>query len=252
MSSKDKEEKEDSVKWSFRGDEDEWDGFDRRITRWMRKKLGSVGESIWSGEVPEIEYLSDEDLLDHCYRVLEALKLNDNALARSCKKDKEFWTKEWQMQWLDRQVTLMADYIEEHSKDQAELEIINYTGRKLELRKHLYKQFGAGSAGDIHEKELDFERGLPENGKKAFPKGCDIIVKLRKLEARRLYFFRMCEPSKRSTYIYCQESKLVRIVLEHIGDDPDYKDCVSRVLDLVKVKRMIEGSKKEKEENDEH
>ncbi len=80
----------------------------------------------------------------------------------------------------------------------------------------------------------------------AFPEGCDLIVKLRKLEARRLYFFRMCEPSKRSTYIYCQESKLVRIVLEHIGDDPDYKDCVSRVLDLVKVKRMIEGSKKKK------
>ena len=107
MSKKDKEEKEDSVKWTFCGEEDEWDGFDRRITRWMRKKLGSVGESIWSGEIPEIEYLSDEGLQDHCDRVLDALRLNDNALARSCKKDKEFWTKEWQMQWLDRQVTLI-------------------------------------------------------------------------------------------------------------------------------------------------
>jgi hypothetical protein len=75
-------------------------------------------------------------------------------------------------------------------------------------------------------------------------KGCDVTVKLRQLEARRLYFFRMCEPSKRSTYIYCQESKLVRIVLEHICQDPDYKDCVSRVLDFVKVKKMIQGSRK--------
>ena len=148
------------------------------------------------------------------------------------------------MIWVIRQATLMIDYIEEHAEGQAEIEVVNYSGSKLEVRKHLYKQFGAGSSGDIHDKELDFEKGMPENGKKAFPKGCDITVKLRQLEARRLYFFRMCEPSKRNTYIYCQESKLVRIVLEHIGQDHDYKDCVSRVLDLVKVKKMIQGSRK--------
>jgi hypothetical protein len=210
----------------------------------MRKKYDEIGEMIWNGEIPDIEYFSDEDLLVYCQMVLEAIKLNNVTLAKSLKKDNEFWTREWQITWLKRQTTLLVDYIEEHARGQAELEIINYTGSKLEIRKHLYKQFGAGSAGDIHEKELDFEKGMPENGKKPFPKGCDIIVKLRKLEARRLYFFRMCEPMKRKSYIYCQESKLVRIVLEHIGQDPDYKDCVSRVLDLVKVKKMIENSTK--------
>ena len=244
MSKKEKEEKDDSTSWTFNGNECEWDGFDRRISRWMRKKFDSVGEMIWNGETPDIEYMSDDDLLIWCTSVLEAIKLDNVVLAKSLKKSKEFLTREWQMTWLKRQATLLVDYIEEHARGQAELEIINYTGSKLEIRKHLYKQFGAGSAGDIHDKELEFEKGMPENGNKAFPKGCDIIVKLRQLEARRLYFYKMCEPSKRSSYIYCQESKLVRIVLEHVGQDPDYKDCVSRVLDLVKVKKMIEGSTK--------
>ncbi len=44
MSKKDDTKKEDSVKWTFGGNEDEWDGFDRRITRWMRKKYDSMGE----------------------------------------------------------------------------------------------------------------------------------------------------------------------------------------------------------------
>ena len=244
MSKKEKEEKDDSTSWTFNGNECEWDGFDRRISRWMRKKFDSVGEMIWNGETPDIEYMSDDDLLIWCTSVLEAIKLDNVVLAKSLKKSKEFLTREWQMTWLKRQATLLVDYIEEHARGQAELEIINYTGSKLEIRKHLYKQFGAGSAGDIHDKELEFEKGMPENGNKAFPKGCDIIVKLRQLEARRLYFYKMCEPSKRNSYIYCQESKLVRIVLEHVGQDPDYKDCVSRVLDLVKVKKMIEGSTK--------
>ena len=39
---------------------------------------------------------------------------------------------------------------------------------------------------------------------------------------------------------------MVRIVFNTLENDPDYKDCVSRVLDLVKVKRMIEGSEEKK------
>ncbi len=48
----------------------------------------------------------------------------------------------------------MRDYIESHCKGQAELELINYNGELRELRKHLYKQFGSGSGGNIHEQEL--------------------------------------------------------------------------------------------------
>jgi hypothetical protein len=73
------------------------------------------------------------------------------------------------------------------------------------------------------------EKGMPEPGQLAFPKGVDIDEKLRQFEGRRLYFFKMCEPGKRATYTFCQETKLVKIVLEHVG--PEYKYCVQRVLD---------------------
>jgi hypothetical protein len=50
----------------------------------------------------------------------------------------------------------------------------------------------------------------------------------------------MCDVSRRATYTYAQETKLVRIVIDHIG--PDYKHCIQRVLDMVKVQKLIQSS----------
>ncbi len=50
----------------------------------------------------------------------------------------------------------------------------------------------------------------------------------------------MCDPAKRTTYTYSQESKLVRIVIDHVG--PEYKNCIQRILDLVKVTKLIQSS----------
>jgi hypothetical protein len=71
---------------------------------------------------------------------------------------------EWQRIWIERQLRLMLDYIEEHAKGQVLLEIINFDGNKMEIRKHLYKQFGAGTSGDIHPQELHYEKVMPEPG----------------------------------------------------------------------------------------
>jgi hypothetical protein len=134
----------------------------------------------------------------------------------------------------------MRDYVEAHAEGQAEIEMLNYEGDLRDIRKHLYKQFGSGSGGNIHEKELDFDRGMPEKGKAAFPAGCDMGNKLRQLESRRLYFMRMAgSAEKRRTYTYCQESKLVRIVLEHVNK-VEYGECVRRVIDKVKVKKLMQ------------
>ena len=46
-------------------------------------------------------------------------------------------------------------------------------------------------------------------------------------------------PEKRRTYTYCQETKLVRIVLEHVNKE-EYSDCIKRVLDSVKLRKMME------------
>ena len=43
---------------------------------------------------------------------------------------------------------------------------------------------------------------------------------------------------QRRTYIYCQETKLVRIVLEHVNKE-EYGECIKRTLDTVKVRKMV-------------
>ncbi len=52
----------------------------------------------------------------------------------------------------------------------------------------------------------------------------------------------MCKPDKRGTYLYCKESKLVQIVLDHIESNADYKECVSRILDHVRIKRLVDAA----------
>ena len=48
---KEKEKDENStVTWTYSGEEEEWDSFDRRMVRFMRKKLDEFGEKLWMGE----------------------------------------------------------------------------------------------------------------------------------------------------------------------------------------------------------
>ena len=50
-------EEESEKRWKYNGNEDEWDIFDRRMIRYMRKKYDRLGEKMWFGE---IEMVSDE------------------------------------------------------------------------------------------------------------------------------------------------------------------------------------------------
>jgi hypothetical protein len=39
----------------------------------------------------------------------------------------------------------MIDHIDDHALGQVKIEIVNFNGNKSKIRKHLYKQFGAGT-----------------------------------------------------------------------------------------------------------
>jgi hypothetical protein len=39
-------EEESSKEWKYNGDEEEWDTFDRRMIRYMRKKYDQFGERL--------------------------------------------------------------------------------------------------------------------------------------------------------------------------------------------------------------
>jgi hypothetical protein len=242
---KEKGDDDSSVGWTYGGKEEEWDSFDRRMMRYMRKKLDSFGEKLWTGEIVDIAPLEKKKFGDYVLEVYKALRITQPREAKELiKKNSDFFKKAWHEQWLARQANLMVDHIEDHAVGQAEVEVVNYSGDKKMIRLHLYKQFGAGSGGDIHSQELEYEKGMPDGNGVAFRPGMDITVKLRQLEGRKIYFWKMCEPAKRKKYVFCQETKLVRIVLEHINDD--YKTCVDRLLDYVKVKKLVDASSKGK------
>ena len=59
-------EEESDKNWKYSGDESEWDVFDRRMMRYMRKKYDEFGERMWLGQVEVISDAMDPyDFMDH-------------------------------------------------------------------------------------------------------------------------------------------------------------------------------------------
>ncbi len=132
---------EESLNWKYSGNEAEWDVFDRRMMRYMRRKYDDFGERMWLGQ---IEVVSDEmdsyDFLDHCDDVMKAIEVLDPTEARRLRKNRNtFEDPGWQYNWMKRQLRLMQDYVEAHAEGQAEIELVNYEGDLRDIRKHLYK-----------------------------------------------------------------------------------------------------------------
>jgi len=227
---KDGEEDKEKVSWTYDGSEDERDAFDRRIMRYMRKKYGLFGEHIWNGVLDDHTKLTGQEFTAYCEDVWDAVELHDATRAKEYYQvSSGFWAVKFQTRWRRRQYMLLKDYIEEHARGNAEIAVVNYDSDPEKLKKHLYKQFGSGSGGDIHTKEAEYEAGLPGSGKCGFSIGVDMREKLRQLETRKKYFWNMCKPAKRETYAFYWESKLVRIALGHVNSE--YKGCIARLLD---------------------
>jgi hypothetical protein len=141
-----KEELSNDKNWKYDGDESDWENFDRKMLRHMRKELDSIGEKMWLGEIKSVFEMDQGEFENHCEEVMRSITFTDPSEARKIKKDPdEFEDADYQYEWMRRQFTLMADFIEAHCKGQAEIEIMNYTGDWRNIRKNLYKQFGSGS-----------------------------------------------------------------------------------------------------------
>ena len=153
----DDQEKEEKQSWSYDGSEEEWDSFDRRIRRYMRKKYGPFGEKLWLGQLPKITSLNGAEWNTYCEDVWESIELHDCTRAKQYwRVDSGFWDKRWQEKWRKRQYGLLKDYIEEHSKDSAETAVINYEGGDERLREYLYWKFDSGSWGDIQAQAIRY------------------------------------------------------------------------------------------------
>ena len=131
---------EDESKWTYDGKEEDWDMFDRKMVRHMIKNYDEFGEQLWLGNIKDFNTMEFREYDLYCTRVWRAIDVKDSSKAiKLWNPASGFWTMEWQRIWIERQLRLMVGYIEEHAKGQVLLEIINFDGNKMEIRKHLYK-----------------------------------------------------------------------------------------------------------------
>jgi hypothetical protein len=86
-------EEESDKKWKYSGNEDEWDVFDRRMMRYMRRKYDIFGERLWLvGNVPIVsDDMDPYDFLDHCDDVMRAIETYDSSEARKLRRDRGPW-----------------------------------------------------------------------------------------------------------------------------------------------------------------
>ena len=86
--SKDTKEKDElsssqtNKNWSYDGSEDDWNIFDRRMQRYMRKELGVFGENLWMGNIPDITTLRPLEYDQYCMEVWKAIDCTDSTAAR--------------------------------------------------------------------------------------------------------------------------------------------------------------------------
>jgi hypothetical protein len=107
--------------WTYDGSEEEWTSFDRWMQWHMRKRLGQFEESIWLGTVPKLLSMGPYEYERYCNDVWKAIDCEDAALARKLWNPAfGFFTYDWQVTWIERQCSLMVDFIEDHAKDRSQ------------------------------------------------------------------------------------------------------------------------------------
>ncbi len=75
-------EEESEKRWKYNGKEYEWEVFDRRMQRYMRRKYDRLGERMRLGQV---EVVSDDmdpyDYLEYCDNVMKSIEVLDSSEA---------------------------------------------------------------------------------------------------------------------------------------------------------------------------
>ena len=88
-----------------------------------------------------------------------------------------------------------------------------------------------------HRDEV-FKNGMPDKGKKLFPKGIDIKLKLRQLFREWQALVLLCPEENKDTYKYAKEYELVKICLKHLRHT-EYNQTIKELLNDIKFDRSV-------------
>ena len=177
----------------------------------------------------------------HLTMVYDGVSDVNDRHATSLFESARFWTKKFQLEWIEKQYVKLYLQIQKNCSGEARMQIEDLThSRAREIREHFMLRFGGSQKSLIKARKKAFLAGMPaENSKVAFPQYCNMEDKLIQLETERTFFWKTCPIECRSTYVYCQESKMVHVILEHLPYD--YDQAVEKVRNSVKMRKMVAG-----------
>jgi hypothetical protein len=235
-------EKDDIVFTGYSG-KVSFNEFDKYMFRYMRMRYGqTIGEKLWQASLPILEgvgRLNNAAFKAHCLDVLDSITIYNPSQAKLLTPDTSpFWTREWQTKWRKEQYVRLFDVTTLKCKGQALLSVEEVGIENAStLRKALKKQYG-GASEDVKHREEIFENGMPDKGKKVFPKGVDIEAKLRQLFREWQELVLLCPEENKATYKYAKESELVKICLKHLKHT-EYDATIKELLNDIKFDRKL-------------
>ncbi len=235
-------EKED-ITFTGMGGKTPFREIDKFMFRYMRMRYGQIiGEGLWKSDLPTIEgpgRINNPLFKAHCYEVLDSVAIYNPSQVKILSPDgTPFWTREWQTKWRKEQYARLYDVTCMKCKGQALLAVEQLGIENADsIRKSLKKQFG-GASEDVKYREEIFENGMPEKGKRLFPKGIDIEAKLRQLYKEWRELFQLCPEENKATYQYAKESELVKICLKHLRHT-EYDLTIKELLNDIKFDRKL-------------
>ena len=84
------------------------------VTRRMRKKLAVMAENFWYGNLQDIAEMTEDEFKEHCNKVQKNVATQDVTRAKwydSRTRNGGFCTREFQVEWRQRQYELMFDFV---------------------------------------------------------------------------------------------------------------------------------------------
>ena len=148
-----------------------WVDFEKSIARHFRMKFGSIGEKLWTNELPNIDgdnAIDPQEFADHAQEVLEAIGYSQpQKYAMYKPRNSGFWEMDWHVKWRRQEYSRMYDVVAMRCRGQAAITLEALPRDKAPLlRKHLMKKYGGASA-DVRRREKIFD-AAGETWRKSF------------------------------------------------------------------------------------
>ena len=255
--SDDDKKKEDKDTIVFRG----YDGkvkfaeFDKHMGRAMRRKYGTtLGDQFWKNGLPVLQgddAMSHDEFMAHCEDVLYALADRNPARYKQLYDvGSGFWERGWHVVWRKQEFERMFDTVSSKCKGEALLSCEEHgMSEAPNIRAILKKEYG-GAGEDIKLREDTFDLGMPKQaGAPAFPKGIDIVKKLRALNVERMDLSELCPPEDRDTYLHAQEKYMVKMIMRLLAGG-EFDKPIKDLLLEIKFERKIERAGRPVQEDD--